>query len=437
LGSTLNPTEQAATTGCGSMTHPRAEHRMLTQAALAGSRSAGADPFHGVRWEGLDWDYAVQIAERLGSLPLLGVALARAGPPRPPAVDQRCREARIRGALRAMVAERILGDIDAEFRRAGVQFMVLKGLPLAQELYGEPGLRPMDDLDVLVRWRSRDRALVAMQAIGYRLPPGSLSLKFYLRHHFHLMMVRQGSSGLPVELHWNTQPYFSTSLIPEDEFWEGSRICRVGSVDVTVPGREEEFLYLVQHLSRHLLGWGPEVAEDPVAVFLDPARRGRLTWLADLHLLSRAEPMLDRERMIRLAEKWFLLNELRSSLRLLEEVCETAVNSSGPRSSAPIVGKKALTGHWWARQAPWLARTSQSLHFRPILAFHVLKFAFPGSSLIRHRFDGRGMGRATLAYRTLLHALNVILKALRMGAAYLLETCLRVILPGRSGRLSS
>ena len=47
------------------------------------------------------------------------------------------------------------------------------------------------------------------------------------------------------------------------------------------------------------------------------------------------------------------------------------------------------------------------------------------------------MGKATIACRTLLHALEVILKALRMGGAYLIETCLRVILPGRSGRLFS
>lgn len=408
------------------MIRPRAEHLMLTRAVLGRSRGTNPDPLSGVRWEGIDWDYAVRAADRVGSLALLGVALARDGTPRPPGVDQRCRQARIQGALRALVAERILGDIDERFKRAGVEFMVLKGLPLALELYGEPGLRPMDDLDILVRRQERELALEAMRDLGYRLPPGSLSQRFYLRHHFHLLMVRQVRTGLPVELHWNTQPFCSTSLISEDEFWEGRRSCRVGSVDVTVPGREQEFLYLIQHLSRHLLGWGPEVAEDPVGVFLDPARRGRLTWLADLHLLSSAEPSLDRGRMARLAERWFMTDELQSALRLLEGV-HGAAEGSGTTPDTPPRGLNSRpAGQWWARRVPWLASTSQTLHFRPILAFHVLRFAFPGSRLIRHRYGGQGEGRARLACRTLFHAADVILKAMRVGGSYLLEVFLRL-----------
>ena len=407
------------------MTAPRAEHLMLTRAVLGRSHGVTADPLNGLRWEGIDWDYAVRTADRVGSLALLGVALARDGTPRPAEVDRRCRDARIRGALRALVAERILSDIEARFSKTGVEFMVLKGVPLAQELYGEPGLRPMDDLDILVRRQEREGALEAMRDLGYRLPPGSLSQRFYLRHHFHLLMLRQVRTGLPVELHWNTQPFFSTSLIPEDEFWEGRRTCRVGAVDVTVPGREQEFLYLIQHLSRHLLGWGPEVAEDPVAVFLNPARRGRLTWLADLHLLSNAEPLLDREKMARLAEKWFMSDELQDALRFIAgihtgpgEAGTTPPGQSHRRRSPPA-------GEWWASRVPWLANTSDALHFRPILAFHVLRFAFPGPLLIRHRYGCQGTGRARLALQTLLHAVEVILKALRVGGSYLVEVCLR------------
>jgi Uncharacterised nucleotidyltransferase len=33
----------------------------------------------------------------------------------------------------------------------GVDLLVLKGVPLAQELYGDPVLRPMQDLDLLIR----------------------------------------------------------------------------------------------------------------------------------------------------------------------------------------------------------------------------------------------------------------------------------------------
>ena len=61
---------------------------MLTRAVLGRSHGAAADPLNGMKWEGIDWDYAVRTADRVGSLALLGVALARDGTPRPAEVDR-------------------------------------------------------------------------------------------------------------------------------------------------------------------------------------------------------------------------------------------------------------------------------------------------------------------------------------------------------------
>jgi hypothetical protein len=403
-------------------------------AVLHGRTRGGNVVLDGAGGENLDWKYLVWAAERLGVLPLLGEALARGGPPRAASVDVRCQKERLRGALRALVAERVLEEIDAGFRSEGIPFMILKGLPLAQELYGEPALRSMDDVDVLVPSAMRQQALLALQRIGFRPPPGSLSLRFYLRHHFHAMLIREPLRGLPVELHWDTQPFFSLSRIPEAEFWKRPRIRRVGPVDVSVPGREQEFLYLVQHLSRHLLGWGPEVAADPVAVLLEPTRRGRLTWLSDLYLLLRAEPPLDRGRMAGLAESWGLSGELRAALHLLEAPDRRPIASSTEEHSPASHRTSEASGRRAARLIPWFRRSSPALQFRPVLVVYLLRYAFPGPAFIRNRYSDRVTGAVTLAWFTLSHAFQVLLKATRLAGAFLIESLQKALLPRRFRR---
>jgi hypothetical protein len=52
---------------------------------------------------------------------------------------------------------------------AGVRTMLLKGIPLALRYYGDVGLRPMADFDVLVPTADADRAVDALERNGWRI----------------------------------------------------------------------------------------------------------------------------------------------------------------------------------------------------------------------------------------------------------------------------
>jgi hypothetical protein len=223
----------------------------------------------------------------LGALPLLHFALERSGVAAPPEVDKAGRQARVANTMRMLVAERQLAEIQAALDKASIPFLILKGLPLAHELYPEPGLRPVGDLDLLVRRRFRDAALSVLASLGYRLPAAALPLWYYRRHHFHVLLVRSGGESLAVELHWQPHSFFSLSHVPEGELWASARTLRVGGQGVRVPGREENYLLLVQHAHRHLLGGTGWAEGDAVSGLLDPAIQARLFWLSDLILLER------------------------------------------------------------------------------------------------------------------------------------------------------
>jgi len=363
-----------------------------------------------------DWEPILEDSERLGATALLGQALEEAAASRPPSVDEACRAALLRGTLRILLAGRVLSEALGALRRSGIEALVLKGVPLAHELYDPPGLRPIGDIDLLVRRADREAALGALAAAGYTLPRESLPLSFYRRHHFHVTLVRDRSEGLPLELHWNAQPRFSLSRIPVEGLWERRRLIACDGVEVPVPGREELFLYLAQHLVRHLIAFGPQTASDPVGAMLEPARRGRLTWLADIVRLATREPGLDWERIRTLAAAWGLEGEIAGLVRYLAGLgVAPDITSSGDRRSGEAALDAIRRG---SRLFPTLARASGGLQLRPILVARLWRFTFPGAAWIRWRYGlGPGSGAGRVAGNAALHAAGVAIAAARMAVA--------------------
>ena len=76
--------------------------------------------------------------------------------------------------------------------QAGVPFLVLKGAALAHLVYGDPRLRPMRDVDLLIRKADAGRALDVLTRCGFR--PGGIAVPS--RHH-HLQGMARTRRGRP------------------------------------------------------------------------------------------------------------------------------------------------------------------------------------------------------------------------------------------------
>ena len=395
----------------------RPEHRLLALALPVGGEEAARE-IRGLCAGPMDWEYLLDAGYRLGARAQLGDAIRGAGAAVPEGVRSECQEALTRGVMRFIVATRVMDDLRRALHVAGVRFLVLKGLSLASEIYRQPGLRPIGDLDILVAPGDLDKALGALRGLGYEMPAGSLPVYFYRRHHFHLTLLKDGWYGMPVELHWDTQPYFSLSRIPSGEFWASARLLGVEGLELMVPGREETFLYLAQHLMRHILSFGTRTQEDPVGALLEPARRGRLAWIADLALLARSRPGLDWDRVGALSRRWGLEPELAG---LREYLARAGLWPAGARDHGrqetdfergPGIAARA------GEMFPRLTRPIPALQMRPILALRLLHFACPGARWIRWRYElGERSGGGRVAWFALVHALATMGRAARMAAA--------------------
>ena len=85
----------------------------------------------------------------------------------PSAVVERFAHARFQNTERNRRLLLELRDLYQSLQNHGIPTLVLKGLPLAQQYYGDLGLRVLYDLDFLIRPSDRSRALAVFNESGY------------------------------------------------------------------------------------------------------------------------------------------------------------------------------------------------------------------------------------------------------------------------------
>ena len=111
--------------------------------------------------------------------------------------------------------------------------IVLKGAHLGEIVYENPGLRPMADIDIMVRKKDFS---AAEQILGDNdlLPE---------------------TSSTPVDLRWMLDTSLRAELIDLDSVWERARQARIGNAGALVLAPEDLILHLCVHISsHHLLG---------------------------------------------------------------------------------------------------------------------------------------------------------------------------------------
>ena len=87
-------------------------------------------------------------------------------------------------------------------RDAGLSPVLLKGAALGHLVYEDPYLRPMSDVDLLIPRDALARALEALEAAGFRLPPAD-HREFWEETWYDLPVEAPDGTPGAVELHWS------------------------------------------------------------------------------------------------------------------------------------------------------------------------------------------------------------------------------------------
>lgn len=200
---------------------------------------------------GLDWSRLLARAEELEMTPLVGRNLGR--------VEGSLVPAKVRGEL-ARRSRLVLGNnlvlagelaaLARYFRAREIPVVPLKGIVLAEAVYGHIGLRPMCDLDLLVRREDVGRAVSAITELGFSVesPVPTSGGDFERRRDVRLSRVVHGNP-VWIELHWKFKDTFFR--LREDLLWQHLSDFRWQGESLRILSPEATLVHLAHHLNYH------------------------------------------------------------------------------------------------------------------------------------------------------------------------------------------
>ena len=195
----------------------------------------------------VDWKYLLKLAEFHGVSPLISHNLVTNG--LASQVPQFCLEhlnSIYYGTLyRNVIFSNELSNVLSVFSQNGISSIVLKGTILAEQLYGNPGLRIVTDMDILIKSEELSRAGSLLSEIGYEPLPAQQRWN----HPFHETYCKQMNPPYIVELHWNLDNQ-KLVAIPQQELWNRAWLLQIQGWTTKVLSPEDILLYLSNNLTK-------------------------------------------------------------------------------------------------------------------------------------------------------------------------------------------
>lgn len=203
----------------------------------------------------LNWEEVLASAYRHGVAPLLYRSLTNVGDDGVPqeVMDQ------LRAAYRDNLARNMhlyaeLRRILEALREKDVEVILLKGAALAKMVYGDIGLRPMSDVDVLAKKEDLPKAVELLFQMGYGLCENqeaqdqNIHIQELINsYNRHVPALGHPQGIQKLDIHWT---------IPDSPFnieglWERAITIKIDKTDVQVLSLEDLLLHLSLHTSVH------------------------------------------------------------------------------------------------------------------------------------------------------------------------------------------
>jgi hypothetical protein len=253
----------------------------------------------------LDWQSFVLLVRHHRLVPLvafnLGASITQTSSPELECVIHELRQLTSENMLQALRSLAELRRVSMEFVAHNIRVRVLKGLPLAQSVFGDLSLRAAGDIDLLIDESALVEADRVLRGLGYqglfqvnRFTPRQLN--FY-RSHWKDIAYRNPATGFEVDLHWRC---FRNSKMPGRELCaaRGQQTASFGGFAVETLPRMEALLYLCVHGT--LDGW----------IYFKS--------LVDVAAQVREMTEMELDLLARLATNYAILPELTAALILVQ-----------------------------------------------------------------------------------------------------------------------
>jgi hypothetical protein len=203
----------------------------------------------------VDWDRFVKRALRHGIAPLIYYNLTRLNllSRLPVSVAQQLRLTYYYNAARNEAFYRAIGRIQTIFNAAGIPVVLLKGAALAEIVYSDKAIRPMSDVDLLVRPEDLLSSGRELGRIGYirLVERGSRQADEHYEYHAAYINKEPGVAAPRLEIHWNIDRASRPFQIDNDGLWRRAKPIEIGGVECAMLSPEDCLLHVCLHACKH------------------------------------------------------------------------------------------------------------------------------------------------------------------------------------------
>lgn len=187
----------------------------------------------------------------------------------PTGIANRWAEQYRQAAVNSLHIKRLLLDLVDILSGAEIPFLALKGSWLAWQVYPDPALRPMRDVDILVRKEEAIRTFERLKAEGFTQSDClNIPLEYLLETSKHLPGLACPKSGKKVEIHSYLHTPDSAKRYPDalsefDELAARSHVAAMGNGEIAFPSPTDSLLHIIVHaVDGHFFNNGPVVILD-------------------------------------------------------------------------------------------------------------------------------------------------------------------------------
>ncbi len=209
----------------------------------------------------LDWYYILDKAQKEGVSPLLYYNLSKMpgdGHNPPQDILDRLEKDYYRNVARNMGLYYKLEKILKALKRAGIEVILLKGAFLAETVYRQRALRPMGDIDLLIRKEDLREIHRILNSLGY-FSPHNYQDYLNIPHSPYLnTLIYQTQSPIHffLHLHWHltnaSRPLHAyTSKIDMDSIWNEAVSFNIGNTSAMTMSPHHMLIHLCEHAFRH------------------------------------------------------------------------------------------------------------------------------------------------------------------------------------------
>lgn len=251
-----------------------------------------------------------------------------------------------------------------ELEKSGVDVIVLKGVALAETMYGDIGLRPFGDVDLLVKesdWPEIVRILREKEY--YSLGEEYVQLPPKLTKYDTLAHMQYMSGRICLEFQFDLLT-LGIGMRDIDGVWKRARKATVAGASVLVLSPEDQLLHLAVHANRHGCM--------------------QLKWLVDIAETLRQSTDIDWDLVVEIARRERIVTSVYSTILHTERLLghrllrSAIIERLRPRSYQRVLWKAV----WPEKQLDGFQGRNENAvcfyFYRPLSGWNLINFAIMG-----------------------------------------------------------